>query len=81
MNKFKRFVIRHSTQYFLLIIFTLIFFLILLGPTSGDNNIDVKRDKDKTVYIIDSKNDQKENKDKENAWEMLKNNNLWIKQK
>lgn len=73
--------IRYSTQYLSVMVLTLMFFLILSGPTSGDNNIDVKRDKDKTVYIIDSKNDQKEDKDKENAWEMLKKNNLWIKEK
>jgi len=81
MHKFKMLAIRYSTQYLSVMVLTLMFFLILSGPTSGDNNIDVKRDKDKTVYIIDSKNDQKEDKDKENAWEMLKKNNLWIKEK
>jgi len=51
---------------------------------SGQEELNVQRDEEKTVYTIGSshadKKDQAE-QDKENSWEMLKNMNLWIKNK
>jgi hypothetical protein len=58
--------------------------LLFLNPAPlafGKDELEVKRDKEKTVYTIDSKDDQKKDEDKANAWEMLKNKNIWIQPK
>jgi len=65
-----------------------IFFICLFltpCPAYSDaekDNLNVEKDKEKTVYTIGSsqkdKKDQSE-EDKKNSWEMLKNTNLWIR--
>jgi hypothetical protein len=42
--------------------------------------MEVIRDKDKTVYVIDSDDESRreEERDKERAWQMLQNGNIWI---
>jgi hypothetical protein len=47
-------------------------------PAFADDAIlDVKKDEDKTVYSIDSKEETRQD-DKEKAWDMLKNGNILI---
>jgi hypothetical protein len=40
----------------------------------------VRQEKDKTVYTIDSDDEgiREEERDKERAWQMLQNGNIWI---
>ncbi|MBA4416676.1 MAG: hypothetical protein C0392_02005 [Syntrophus sp. (in: bacteria)] len=71
-------------------LFALIMVIIFIGAcmfTTGfhsvvfaKDTIDVVEDKDKTVYTIESDNSSQQDadKDKENAWKMLQNQNLWI---
>ncbi|MCX5810596.1 MAG: hypothetical protein NTX36_14720 [Proteobacteria bacterium] len=67
------------------IIFVFLFaFPHVASSESGQDELNIKRDEEKTVYTIGSshadKKDQAE-EDKENSWEMLKNMNLWMKNK
>ncbi|MCX8021340.1 MAG: hypothetical protein N2745_01020 [Syntrophorhabdaceae bacterium] len=68
---------------FIIISFTLLFFPILSFSSEEKEKIDVKRDKEKTVYTIDGGDDKKKEQkdDRENSWEMLKNMKLWIEKK
>lgn len=83
MFKSKIFNSKHLFLYLSIFIFML---LLLSGPaplTFAKDELNVKRDNEKTVYTIEPKEDQKRNqdKDKENAWEMLKNIKPWIQTK
>jgi hypothetical protein len=47
----------------------------------GKEELEVVRDKDKTTYIMggdDGANQREQDRDKERAWQMLQNQNLWI---
>ena len=64
------------------LLFTTMFILTtgFLAPVISKDGLEVKRDKDKTTYSIgpsEKKNSEKteQEKDKERAWEMLKNMN------
>lgn len=64
-------------------IFVLLF--IVYAPAYGDaekRELDIQRDKDKTVYMIggqtDTKQKDQEEEDRRNSWEMLKNSKIWI---
>jgi hypothetical protein len=66
--------------FFLLFTMVFIFMTGFLTPLISKDGLEVTRDKDKTVYSIGSsekRNNEKteEEKDKERAWEMLKNMN------
>jgi hypothetical protein len=55
---------------------------IMALPLSGlaaDDQISVKRDQDKTVYTIgpDTQNRQEEEKERDKAWDMLKNMRIY----
>jgi hypothetical protein len=66
----------------LLLYLCIVLFLSGLAPlVFGEDELDIKKDKDKTVYTVGSKEDQKKDEDKENSWEMLKNMNPWIRVK
>jgi len=49
---------------------------------SEKRELDIKRDKDKTVYMIGGQSDSKEKdqaeEDRKNSWEMLKNSRIRI---
>jgi hypothetical protein len=81
MQKNKIFIDWHSLLYLCIINFLLILFLHSPVTAYDKEELEVKRDKEKTVYSIDSKEDQKKDEDKANAWEMLKNKNMWIEKK
>ncbi|MCX5813536.1 MAG: hypothetical protein NT178_13480 [Proteobacteria bacterium] len=81
MQKSKIFIGWHSLLYLCLINFILLLFLHSAAIASDKEELEVRRDKEKTVYTIDSKDDQKKDEDKANAWEMLKNKNIWIQPK
>lgn len=56
----------------------------LASSESGQDELNIKRDEEKTVYTIGSSQADKKDQaaeDKENSWEMLKNMNLWMKNK
>ena len=58
----------------------MLFIVSLPSPALfGEDKIDVKRDQDKTVYTIgqDDQNRREEEKERDRAWEMLKN--MWIR--
>ena len=65
----------------------LVFLFVFPHPASsesGQEELNVTRDEEKTVYTIGSSQPDKKDQaaeDKENSWEMLKNMNLWIKNK
>jgi len=68
-----------------IIILSVIFIALLLTNAYGDNaknEMDIKRDKEKTVYIIGSQDSKKEKdiaeEDRKNSWDMLKNINIRI---
>ncbi|OPY73159.1 MAG: hypothetical protein A4E63_01019 [Syntrophorhabdus sp. PtaU1.Bin050] len=48
------------------------FFNMLPLPVYGEDKIRVERQKDKTVYIIDSEKDEGKSDDKAQSWEMLR---------
>jgi hypothetical protein len=50
------------------------------SPGHAKETMEVVRDKDKTVYSIDSDDSarREEDRDKERAWQMLQNGNFWI---
>ena len=50
------------------------------SPVFAKDTLEVIRDKDKTVYSIDSDDDavREDERDKERAWQMLQNGNIWI---
>ena len=50
------------------------------SPVFAKDTMEVVNDKDKTVYVIDSDDEDRkeEEKDKERAWQMLQNSNIWI---
>jgi hypothetical protein len=52
----------------------------ILPSFADDAILDVKKDGDKTVYTIDSKEEAPQ-ADKEKAWDMLKNGNILIDQR
>ena len=56
--------------------------LVALPPSMAraKDTIEVVKDKDKTAYVIDSDDEyrREEERDKENAWKMLQNSNIWI---
>jgi hypothetical protein len=81
MRKTKTFTNRYPLLYLFMINFILLLFLHSAALANDKEELEVKRDKQKTVYIIDSKDDQKKDEDKANAWEMLKNKNIWIQPK
>jgi len=81
MQKNRFFIKGHPFLYLCIINLMLLLFLIPAALAFGNDELEVKRDKEKTVYTIDSKEDQKKDTDKENAWEMLKNKNMWIQKK
>ncbi len=68
---------------YLCIVSLVLFLLPGLTPLAfGEDELDIKKDKEKTVYTIGgSKDDQKKDEDKENSWEMLKNVRPWIQVK
>jgi len=72
MQKSKVFINWHSLLNLCMINFMLLLFLNPAPLAFGKDELEVKRDKEKTVYTIDSKDDQKKDEDKANAWEMLK---------
>jgi hypothetical protein len=56
----------------------------LASSESGQEELNIKRDEEKTVYTIGSSQTDKKDQaaeDKANSWEMLKNMNLWMKNK
>jgi len=60
-----------------------IFLLLHLPSNSYSGEIEVQRDKEKTVYSIGSSQGNKDGtteaeKDKEKAWDMLRNSNIII---
>ncbi|HOP85369.1 MAG TPA: hypothetical protein PKZ54_02695 [Syntrophorhabdaceae bacterium] len=64
---------------------SVIFITLLLTNAYGEsakNEMDIKRDKEKTVYIIGSPDSTKEKdtteEDRKNSWDMLKNANIRI---
>lgn len=68
-----------------IIILSVIFIALLLTNAYGDNaknEMDIKRDKEKTVYIIGSQDSKKEKdtaeEDTKNSWDMLKNMDIRI---
>jgi len=68
-----------------IIILSVIFIALLLTNAYGDNaknEMDIKRDKEKTVYIIGSQDSKKEKdtaeEDRKNSWDMLKNMDIRI---
>mgnify|MGYP000898614783 CR=1 FL=1 len=74
-------------SFFRMCLFCIVFIILFTipSPASSENRKDelnIEKDKDKTVYTIGSsqkdKKDQAE-EDKKNSWEMLKNSNLWIR--
>jgi hypothetical protein len=71
----------HLPLYLYIINCILLLFLHSTSMAYDKEELEVKRDKEKTVYTIDSKDDQKKDEDKANAWEMLKNKNIWIQPK
>jgi len=81
MQKNKTFIDWHSLLYLCMIIFFLLSLLHSAVLAYDKEELEVKRDKDKTVYTIGSEEDQKKDEDKANAWEMLKNKNIWIQPK
>lgn len=50
------------------------------SPVFAKDTLEVKKEKDKTVYTIDSDDEslREEQRDKEQAWQMLQNGNIWI---
>lgn len=61
----------------------LVVFILNMPSNSCSGEIEVKRDKDKTSYSIGSSQEHKdgateEEKDKEKAWDMLRNSNIII---
>ncbi len=51
------------------------------SPALAKDTMEVIRDKDKTAYVIDSDDSEylrEQERDKERAWQMLQNGNLWI---
>ncbi len=48
----------------------------VFGESQEEETLSVTRDKEKTVYTIGGTT-QKEDPDKEKAWEMLKDLNIW----
>jgi hypothetical protein len=64
------------------IAFTLSSLIVAGGWSSAyaKDTMEVVRDKDKTVYTIDSDDSyrREEERDKERAWQMLQNGNFWI---
>lgn len=50
------------------------------SPAWAKDTIEVVRDKDKTSYVIESDDSaaREEERDKQNAWRMLQNGNMWI---
>jgi hypothetical protein len=81
MKSNERFNRRLLSIYAIIINFILLLFLHSAAFSYDKEELQVKRDKEKTVYTIDSKDDQKKDEDKANAWEMLKNKNMWIQPK
>ena len=49
------------------------------GASSEEEAVTVTRDKEKTVYTIGS-GKQQEDPDKEKAWEMLRDLNIWTRE-
>ena len=76
---------KHLSLYMCLVVFIFFFFLLsYLTPSAFcKDELNVKRDNEKTVYTIDSKEDQKrdQDRDKDNSWEMLKNIKPWVQTK
>ncbi|MBP9560473.1 MAG: hypothetical protein KBE27_01470 [Syntrophorhabdaceae bacterium] len=75
-----------------IILVTVIFFLLIFNAstssTYGDTEkreLDVERDKDKTVYIIggttNSRQRDQTEEDRQNSWDMLKNTRIKIDKK
>jgi hypothetical protein len=67
----------------LLILSCVVACLFLTGFTvtvTAKDTLEVIRDKDKTSYVIDSDDQgaREEERDKERAWQMLQNGNMWI---
>jgi|WetSurMetagenome_2_1015567.scaffolds.fasta_scaffold1366411_1 hypothetical protein len=81
MQKTKTFNNRCLLLYLFMVNFILLLLLHSAVLATDKEELAVKRDKQKTVYTIDSKDDQKKDEDKANAWEMLKNKNMWIQPK
>ena len=50
------------------------------SPVLAKDTLEVIRDKDKTVYSIDSDDEalREQERDKERAWQMLQNGNIWV---
>jgi len=50
------------------------------SPVLAKDTMEVRKEKDKTVYTIDSDDEaiREEERDKERAWQMLQNGNIWI---
>jgi hypothetical protein len=48
------------------------------SPLLADEGLEVKNEKDKTTYTIESGEDKKKDEDKEKAWDMLKNMGILI---
>jgi hypothetical protein len=66
--------------YFASLLFTCFVWITPLSAASSDDEtITVTRDKDKTVYTIGS-GKQQEDPEKEKAWEMLKDLNIWTRE-
>jgi len=60
-------------------IFVLSLFVLSMPlSTFGREELDEKKDKDKTVWTIGSSEDKQQQEDKDKAWDMLKNMNLWM---
>ena len=59
---------------------SLVWITPLCAASSDEETITVTRDKDKTVYTIGSGKEQ-EDPEREKAWEMLKDINIWTRDK
>ncbi len=72
-----------------IILTIIIFYLIILnGSVYGQTEkkeLNIERDKDKTVYTIggstDSPKKDQTEEDRQNSWDMLKNTRIWIDKK
>lgn len=78
--KFKYYILKGS---FVFLVATFLLLPGLLSNATGKDTMEIKRDENKTVYSIGSSQDKKagkteDEKDKERAWDMLKNMNIII---
>ena len=82
MVRGERFIMKRVRVFLLGSLFILSSFVVggVGSPASAKDTMEVIRDKDKTTYVIDSDDEDRreEERDKERAWQMLQNSNIWV---